>query len=165
MVDADFSVAHLHVTSKHSALRESRQCFSTLLLLINKLPSGKVIADLEIWTSRSHQRQLNYFQYFIKFLGSCTFTQIIMLVLTKMFSSFAFGLVVQSLSHVQLFATPWTAACQASLSFTISLSLLKLMSIESLMPSNHLVLCCLLLMPSIFPSIRVFSNELALHIR
>ena len=54
MVDADFSVGHLHVTSKHSALRESRQCFSTLLLLINKLPSGKVIADLEIWTSRSH---------------------------------------------------------------------------------------------------------------
>ena len=72
---------------------------------------------------------------------------------------------VQSLSHVQLFATPWTAACQASLSFTISQSLLKLMSIELVIPSNHLILCHpLLLLPSIFPSIRVFSNESALHI-
>ena len=66
--------------------------------------------------------------------------------------------VVQSLSHVQLFATPWTATHQASLSFTNSWSLLKLMSIESMMPSNHLILCCLFLpLPSIFPSIRVFS--------
>ena len=74
--------------------------------------------------------------------------------------------VVQSLSHVGLLATPWTAAHQASLSFTISRSLLKLMSIESVMPSNHLILCLpLLLLPSIFPSIRVFSNELALCIR
>ena len=70
------------------------------------------------------------------------------------------------LSHVQLFATPWTAAHQASLSFTISWSLLKLMSIESVMTSNHLTLCCpLLLPPSIFPSIRVFSNESVLYIR
>ena len=75
-------------------------------------------------------------------------------------------LVVQSLSHVSLFATPWTAACQASLSFTISQSLLKLMCIESVMPSNHLILCHpLLLLPSIFPRIRVFSNESALCIR
>ena len=73
---------------------------------------------------------------------------------------------VQSLSCVQLFATPWTAARQASLSITNSWSLLKLMSIESVMPSNHLILSCpLLLQPSIFPSIRVFSNESALHIR
>ena len=65
-----------------------------------------------------------------------------------------------------LFVTPWTATCQASLSFTVSWSLLKLMSIESVMPSNHLILCHpLLLLPSIFPSIRVFSNESALHIR
>ena len=72
----------------------------------------------------------------------------------------------QSLSHVRLFATPWTAARQASLSITNSQSLLKLMSIESVMPSNHLVLCHpLLLLPSIFPSIRVFSNESALGIR
>ena len=70
--------------------------------------------------------------------------------------------VVQSLSHVQLFTTPWTAACQASLSFTISWSLLKLMSIESVMPSHPLLP---LLLPSIFPSIRVFSNESVLHIR
>ena len=62
--------------------------------------------------------------------------------------------------------TPWTAACQASLSYTISWSLLKLMSVESVMPSNHLIFCCpLLLLPAIFPSIRVFSNELALRIR
>ena len=73
---------------------------------------------------------------------------------------------VQSLSCVQLFASPWTAACQASLSITNSKSLLKPMSIESVMPSNHLNLCCpLLLLPSIFPSIRVFSKESALHIR
>ena len=73
---------------------------------------------------------------------------------------------VQLLSHVWLFASPWTAACQASLSITNSQSLLKLMSIESVIPSNHLILCCpLLLLPSIFPSIRVFSNESALHIR
>ena len=73
--------------------------------------------------------------------------------------------VVQLLRHVWLFVTPWTAALQASLSFTISQSLLKLMSIESVMPSNHLVLCHPLLLPSIFPSIRVFSNESALRIR
>ena len=74
--------------------------------------------------------------------------------------------VVQSLSCVWLFATSWTAACQPSLSFTISWSLLKLMSIESVMPSSHLILCRpLLLLPSIFPSIRIFSNEPVLHIR
>ena len=73
---------------------------------------------------------------------------------------------VQSISPVWPFATPWTAAHQASLSITNSRSLLKLMSIESAMPSNHLILCRpLLLPPSIFPSIRVFSNESALHIR
>ena len=72
---------------------------------------------------------------------------------------------VQLLCHVQLFATPWTAARQASLSFTISRSLLKLTSIESVMPSNHLILCHPLLLPSIFPRIRVFSNESALRIR
>ena len=73
---------------------------------------------------------------------------------------------VQLLSHLQLFVTPWTAARQASLSCTTSQSLLKLMSIESAMPSNHLVLCHpLLLLPSVFPSDRVFSNESALRIR
>ena len=73
---------------------------------------------------------------------------------------------VQSLSRVRLFATPWTAACQASLSLPLSQSLFKLMSMESVMPSNHLFLCLfLLLLPSIFPSIRVFSSELPLCIR
>ena len=74
--------------------------------------------------------------------------------------------VVQSLSHVWLFATQWTAARQASLSFTVSLSLLKLLSIELVMPSNHVNLCHpLLLLPSIFSSITVFSNESALRVR
>ena len=73
---------------------------------------------------------------------------------------------VQSLSCVRLFATPWTVACQASLSTANSWTLLKLMSIESVMSSNHLILCrSLLLLPSVFPSSRVFSNELALRIR
>ena len=74
--------------------------------------------------------------------------------------------VVSSLGHVQLFATPWTALCQASSSSTISWSLLKFMSIESVMLCNHLILCCpLLRLPSIFLSIRVFSSELALCVR
>ena len=73
---------------------------------------------------------------------------------------------VQLLSHVRLFVTPWIAAHQVSLSITNSQSLLKFISIESVMPSNHLILCCpLLLLPSIFPSFRVFFNESVLHIR
>ena len=76
------------------------------------------------------------------------------------------GGVVQLFRHVWLFVTPWTIACQASLSFSISYNLLTLVSIELVMSSNHLVLCCYpLLLPSIFPSLRVFSSELALHIR
>ena len=81
---------------------------------------------------------------------------------------FEWGLVVvvQTLGYVWLFATSWTAACQASLSFTISQSLLKLMSIESVMPSNHPIHCCfLLLLPSVFPNIRAISNESVLCIR
>ena len=75
-------------------------------------------------------------------------------------------IVFQLLSRIRLFVTPWTAACQASLSFTLSWSLLKLISIELVMPSNHLILCHpLLLLSSIFPSTRVFSNGSALHIR
>ena len=82
------------------------------------------------------------------------------IVLDSKFSS------VKLLSHVQLFVTPWTATCQTSMSITNSQSLLKLMSIESVMPSNHLIFCCpLLFPPSIFPSIRIFSNKSALHIR
>ena len=74
--------------------------------------------------------------------------------------------VVQSLSHVGLFVTPWTAACQASLSLPLSQSLLKFMSIESVMLSNYLIFChSLLCLPSIFPSNKVFSSEVAVHIR
>ena len=88
------------------------------------------------------------------------------LSLTPLFYSlFSFISSVQSLSHVQLFVIPWTAAHQASLSITNSQTLLKLMSAESVMPSSHLICHPLLLLPSIFPSIRVFSNESALHIR
>jgi len=73
---------------------------------------------------------------------------------------------IQSFSHVWLFGNPWTAACQASLSFINSWSLLKLMSVEAVVPSNHLILCCpLLLLPSVYPRIRVFSNESVLRIR
>ena len=82
------------------------------------------------------------------------------------FLSFLLPSSVQLLSHVWLFVTPWTAACQALSSITNSQSLLKITSIESVIPSNHLILCCpLLLLPSVFPSIRVFSNESVLHIR
>ena len=80
-------------------------------------------------------------------------------------SLYSFGVVVQLLSHFCLFTTTWTKAYQASLSFTISQSLLKLMAVESIMPSNHLIFCCpLLLLPSIFSSIRIFSNQQALCI-
>ena len=90
-----------------------------------------------------------------------TFTRILLLL-----TCYSISVSVQSLSRVRLFVTPWTAARQASLSITNSQSLLKLMFIEPVMPSNHLILCCpLLLLPSIFPSIRVFSNESALRIR
>ena len=77
---------------------------------------------------------------------------------------FAF-VVAQSLSHVWLFAPPWTVARQASLSSTISWSLLRFLPIESVMISNHIIICCPLLSPSVFPSLRVFSSELALRIR
>ena len=92
--------------------------------------------------------------------GICLWVTLKILLSRFQFSS------VQSLSRVQLFVTPWTAARQASLAITNSQSLLKLMSIELVMPSNHLVLCHpLLLLPSIFPSTRVFSDESVLHIR
>ena len=103
-------------------------------------------------------------QMAILFYSHCSSCRSYPLVLLYLFESISS---VQSLSHVELFVTtPWTVAHQASLSITNSWSLLKLMSIESVMPSNHLILCCpLLLLPSIFPSIRVFSSETALHIR
>ena len=96
-----------------------------------------------------------FYTFFLDFKLSCGFS-----------SNIAILVPAQSLSHVQLFVTPWTTARQASLSITNSWSLLKLMSIESVKPSNHLILCCpLLLLPSIFPIIKVFSNESVLCIR
>ena len=96
-----------------------------------------------------------YFLFFFK--------GIFLVVVVKIFF---FGCSVQLLSCVRLLVTPWTAALQASLSIANSQSLLRLMSIESVMPSNHLILCRpLLLLPSVFPSIRVFSNESVLRIR
>ena len=84
----------------------------------------------------------------------------------KSLSKLGWTIVVHLLSHVWLFATPWTSARQASLSFTSSRSLFKLLSIESVMPSNHLTLCHpLLLLSSVFPSIRIFSSESTLRIR
>ena len=76
----------------------------------------------------------------------------ITIIIQNLWGKIIIVVVVQSLSHVQLFVTPWTAALQASLSFTVSQDLLKLMSIKSVIPSNHLILCPLLLLPSIFPS-------------
>ena len=97
--------------------------------------------------------------------GGCSWWQMLAILLSAQPAAGVFTS-VQRLSHVLLFATPWTAACQASLSITNSWNLLKLMSIELVMPSNHLILCHpLLLLHSIFPSIRVFSNDSFLHIR
>ena len=91
---------------------------------------------------------------------------LVILVIFGTFNYYYYYIVVQLVNHVQLFEISWTPADQASLPFTIPQSLLKLMSIESVIPCNHLTLCRpLLLLPSIFPSIRVFSNESALHIK
>ena len=103
----------------------------------------------------------------IVFIMSITYLVLIYLYNWKLvlFDSVQFSS-VQSLSRVQLFVTPWIAACQASLSITISRSSLRLTSIESMMSSSHLILCCpLFLLPPIPPSIRVFSNKSALHMR
>ena len=110
---------------------------------------------------------LNFLSFFCLFaLGSC-FAGILHFStdVSYLFIHFV-AAVVQLLSHAWLFASPWSAAHQAPLSFAISWSLFKLMSIKSVMPSNQLILCrSLLFLPSVFPSIRVFSNESALHIR
>ena len=124
-----------------------------------------------IWLCVSSEGQLGHWlssHEFIKLWAwhyQSTWSADVLELNTLHFSSVQFSS-VQLLSHVWLFAASWTAAHQASLSFTNFQSLLKLMSIESVMPSNHLILCRpLLLLPSIFPSIRVFSNESVLHIR
>ena len=105
-----------------------------------------------------------YIAFFYQLLSLNTMHLMLLHVFARLHSSLSS--VVQLLSLVWLFVTPWPATHQASLSFTVSCSLLRFMSIESVMPSNHLILCHpLLLLPSIFPSIRVFLSELALHIR
>ena len=110
--------------------------------------------------SRCFNKSAQFGQLYNTFIELTTLNSLVWSNTQTAFSS------VQSLSCVRLFVTPWTAARQASLSITNSRSLLKPMSIESVMPPNHLILCRpLLLLPSIFRSIRVFSNESALHIR
>ena len=111
------------------------------------------------------QLYINYIsQILFLFLDSNLAKKKSILLMFSLLSCFV--VVVMLLSRVWLFVTPWTTTPQASLSFTVSLSLLKLIPIESVMPSNDLILCCpLLFLPSIFPSIRVFSSESALHIR
>ena len=124
-----------------------------------RLTNGYFISDQWEWAGTVVVLSSNYFCVFLRTKESMF---IAIVPLSKSFALF----VVQLLSHVRLFAVPWTTAQQASLSFTISWSLCKPMSVESVMPSNHLIFCCSLLhLPSIFPRIRVFSNELVLHIK
>ena len=111
-------------------------------------PHQPVMLLLHIWPLQPESHQPHETSEYLK-CGWCDWNS----------ESFSL-LVVQSLRRARLFATPWTAACQASLSFTISQSLLKFLFIESMMLSNHLILCHpLFLLPSIFPSIKIFSNE------
>ena len=137
-----------------------------------RLNSGTVrYYDLEVWFTEINGRWTAHFslspvpqpeELWCAFKGMKTDCATVACLSFWIFMSSS----VQSLSHVRFFATPWTAACQASLSITNSQSPPKPMSIESVMPSSHLILCGpLLLLPSIFPSIRVFSNESALCIR
>ena len=117
--------------------------------------SGTALAPLDRWENRDLEMLSDLPQ-----VTQGLVTAALIKLLYYSFSS------VQSLSHVQLFVTPWTVACQASLFITNSQSLLKLMSVESVMPSSHIILCRpLLLPPSIFPRIRVFSKESVLRIR
>ena len=132
--------------------------------------SGSRWVITPLWLSRSLRPFLYSSVYFLCILATSSYYLLLLLgpycpyILCP--SLHGMSPSVQSLSCVQLFATPWTTARQASLSITNSWSLLKLTSIESVMPSNHLILCCpLLLQPSIFPSIGVFSNESVLRIR
>ena len=130
--------AHAHLLV-HSTTYEHWDCFQFLAVVNSAAPVPHVL-QIHAW-----ERDL--------------------LVIVHAYLQLYFVVVLQSLSHVWLFVTPWTAASQASLSFIISRSLLKLMSIELVILSNHLIFFPLLLLPSVFPSIRVFSSELALCIR
>ena len=126
-----------------------------------------ILEPLTVWITENSGKFLKRWKYQTTFSAS---REICMWVQKQQFKLYMkqhqFNSVVQSLSCVRLFVTPWNEAHQASMSITNSQSLLKLMSIESVMPSNHLVLChSLLLLPSVLPRIRVFSTELVLHIR
>ena len=131
--------------------------------IVNQLKYSTWLGCVNFW--RSSFRLMQLLPKFSSLSpGGCPYLQKAPDVLSHV-ASYRFS-VVQSLNHVQLISTQWTAAHQASLSITISLSLLKLISIESVTTSNHFILCLpLLLLPSIFPSIGVFSSESALHIR
>ena len=146
-----------HCSTHH--MLSSQQLGTLLILLLNVvdsssearpafvLPASKCIPHLRVLLS-SHKILSNFCGISFQPVLMCSFV------------------IVQSLTRVWFFVTPWTAAHQASLSLAISWSLLNLMSAESVMPSNHLTLCCPLLLPSsIFPSVTVFSNESALYIR
>ena len=118
------------------------------------------ITHLEQGLTHGTQQMLNTFLLNNKLtLNICVCVCVYIYMYIYQFSS------VQSLSHARLFTTPWTAACQSSLSITSSWSLLKLTSISSVMPSNHLILCSLLLLTSVFPRVSFFSNESVLTIR
>ena len=131
-------------------------CCTVLCIHIQKAPATTLLSIDGTGSSLWRSSTVPYWKHD----GSCICAMLSATAIFVMCQS------VQSLSHVQLFATPWTATLQAPLSITNSWSLLKLLSIESVMPSNHLILCCpLVLLPSIFPSIRVFSNESVLRIR
>ena len=136
----------------------------TCLILINFICWWYFV----LGSSFKHTAELGLFNLRVSFkrwVNLCSLWLLIYLDLFLPSCLFLFISSVQLLSCVQLFATPWTAAHQASMSITSSWSLLRLMSIELVMPSNHLILCQPLLLPSILPSIRVFSNESVLRIR
>ena len=143
-------------TSRSSTLQPS------LLILPLKTFAWKPLVNLSLWALAIHSLWLENWNKCYIFLH-----QNLMSVdwLYSESGSQTWVIIVRYLSPVRLFVNPWTVACQDSMSFTISQSLLKFMSIKSVMPSNQLILCHLLPLPSIFPSIRVFSNESALHIR
>ena len=140
--------------------------FEQTLVYSERLPSTEIQKDVRFTQPKSNQQTSNNNNYTDLTSLVSHITKLKMIYHISIVGNSEINYQFGSLSHVWLFETPWTAAHQVSLSITDSQSLLKLMSIESMMPSNHLILCHpLLLLPSIFPSIRVFSSESALHIR
>ena len=144
------------VASCHHPSENFFQPFHSFRTLLWKFANCSLETDLLV------RKSLRFLLHFWRIILPNTKFYFFFFLGTSLFFLLAYFLkrshVVQLVSHVQLFVTPWTEACQASLPFTMSRSLLKFMSIESVMLSNHLILCCLLLLPSTFPSIRVFSQ-------